>query len=153
MAVFKELCFCVRFCVVVGESGAETFSLLQVASGEQTGGQTQVFELLSYLKSVLTSLEILNALYIHWQVKEIKCRSSEGSCPQKRESLYVNLLAYREFHVLQSRAFWKTVWLMLDWAKLSPSHFLAPPCLCLNFWLETKECYVTPSLPSRFTAV
>jgi len=27
---------------------------------------------------------------------------------------YVNLLACQEFYVHQSRAFWKTVWLMLD---------------------------------------
>ena len=47
MAVFKEQCACIRFCVTAGESGAETFRLLQVDSGEQTGGQTQVFELFS----------------------------------------------------------------------------------------------------------
>jgi hypothetical protein len=71
----------------MGESGVETFRLLQVDFGEQTAGQTQVFELFSHFKSVLTSLEILNALYIRWQVKQIKCGSSEGSCPQKQESL------------------------------------------------------------------
>jgi hypothetical protein len=32
-------------------------------------------------------------------------------------------------------------------AKFPPT-LLAPPCLCLNFWLETNECYATPSLSS-----
>ena len=43
MAVFKEQCVCIRFYVIVGESGVETFRLLQVAYGEQTGGQKHKF--------------------------------------------------------------------------------------------------------------
>ena len=152
MAVFKEECFCIRFCVIVGESGVETFRLQQVDYGEQTGGQTQVFELFSHFRSVLTSLEILNALHIYRQVKQIKCGPSEGSCPQIQESLYVHLIACQEFYVHQSGGFWKAVWLMLDCGHISSST-LAPPCLCLNFWLETNECYDTLSLPCTFSAV
>jgi hypothetical protein len=96
---------------------------LQIAAGSfrrADRGADRSFELYSHFKSVLTSLETLNALYIHWQVKHIKCGSSEGSCPQKQESLYVNLLACQEFYVHQSRAFWKTVWLMLARGQIPP---------------------------------
>jgi len=119
MDVCKEQCACISFCVIVWESGAETLRLLQVHSGEQTVGQTHVFELFSEFWSGVTSLEILNALNIHWKVKQIKCGSNEGSCPQKQESLYVNLLTCQEFNLHQSRAFWRTVWLLLDCGQIS----------------------------------
>ena len=70
-------------------SGRKWSGNLQIAAGSlwgaDRGAKTQIFELFSHFQSVLTSIEILSALYILWKVKQIECGSSEGGCPQKQE--------------------------------------------------------------------
>lgn len=55
MANLKERHVHIKFCIKLGEDATETSRILEVATGEQAVGRTQVFEWFPDFKSCATS--------------------------------------------------------------------------------------------------
>jgi hypothetical protein len=57
MSEEEEQCGCIKFCVKLGENGAETFEMLKATVGDECLSRARTFEWFKRFKEVRTSVD------------------------------------------------------------------------------------------------